>query len=378
MKHASLALALAALAALGAPSLAHGSIEQSKGSKKGAAAEVVPWSGTYEDALQRAFDRNVPLVLFAIVEAEDEAPHEDVAKFRDEIFTSPEFAALGERMVVAVGANRAHELKTIEVETEGGAKTKKQICSVYRTEGCAAHQKLFDSIYAEHNVEGELRSPAAIVIAPDRKIAAKWADGQAPAWTEILAKTAEHAGKFGDPLSEAQWSDLRGLLVRGKAEIERAQWGAANATWSKVLAITSKSRYADDARANLKLALEGLTRARDEARAKIAAGSVVEGYAKLLDLLSQCAGTSLEKELTREIAALEKDKATKDAIAEYKREREADALWEEARKLAADGEPKKAEAKIRVLLRKHGETAAGKRAREAHPKLAAEEDAKKG
>src|SRR5688572_24155508 len=133
MKHVFLALALAALAALGAPSLALGPMEQSKGSKKGSMPEIVPWSGTYEDALQRAFERNVPLVLFAIVEAEDEAPHEDVAKFRDEIFTSPEFAALGDRMVVALGANRAHELKTIEVETEGGAKTKKQICSVYRT-----------------------------------------------------------------------------------------------------------------------------------------------------------------------------------------------------------------------------------------------------
>lgn len=373
MKHAPLALAVALLAALvdAAPLL------QSKG-KKAAPPEIVPWSGTYEDALQRAFDRNVPLIVFAIVETEDEAPHEDVARFRDEIFTRPELARIGDRLVVAVGANRAHELRTIEVEAEpGGARTKKQICSVYRTEGCAWHQKLFDSIYREHNVEGELRSPATIVIAPDRKVVAKWADGQAPEWGEVVAKLVEQHGKFGDPLSESQWSELRGLLVRGKAEVERAQWGAAHATWSKVLAITSESRYADDARASRKLAIEGLTRARDEARARIAAGAVVEGYAKLLDLVPQCAGTALEKELAREIAALEKDKATKDAIAAYKREREAEALWEEARELGEGGEPRKAEAKLRILLRKYGETAAGKRAREAHPNLAAEEDAKR-
>ena len=40
-------------------------------------------------------------------------------------------------------------------------------------------------------------------------------------------------------------------------------------------------------------------------------------------------------------------------------------------------DPKKAEAKVRNLLRKFGDTPAGKRARETYPKVAEEEDAKK-
>jgi hypothetical protein len=339
--------------------------------KKAAAPEIEPWNGSYEDALQRAVDRNVPLVLFAIVENEGEAPHEDIEAFRNEIFTRAELTALRDRTVVAVGANRAHQLETIEVEV-GGVATKKQICSVYRTEGCAAHQKLFDAIYREHNVEGELRSPAVFVIAPDRKLVASFTTGSAPDWGELVAKISEPIGKFGDPLSDAQWSDVRGLRVRGKAEIERAQWGAALATWAKVLAITASSRYAEEARAQQKVALAGLTRARDEARARIAAGEVVEGYARLVELAGQCAGTSLEKELAREIAALEKDKATKDAVAAYKRESEAEKLWSEALKLRDEGDAKKCEAKVKALLKKYADTAAGKKAREAYPKLAAD------
>ena len=54
----------------------------------------------------------------------------------------------------------------------------------------------------------------------------------------------------------------------------------------------------------------------------------------------------------------------------------AEKLWSEAQALES-GEPKKAEAKVRTLLRKFGDTKAGARARARYPEWAADEDKKR-
>ena len=78
-----------------------------------------------------------------------------------------------------------------------------------------------------------------------------------------------------------------------------------------------------------------------------------EGHRRLVGLVPQCSGTPLEKELARAIAGWERDKRTKDEIAALKREIEAEELWREAQALASEDETRKAEAKVRLLLRKY-------------------------
>jgi hypothetical protein len=337
---------------------------------------VTPFPGTYEEACVRAYDRNVPLLCFAFVENEGEAPHEDIIKLREEIFAQPEFVAASPWVVLGLAANRAHEQVTVEVEV-AGVKSKVTQCSVYRTEGCSVHQKLFDAVYREYNVEGELRSPAAILIGPDRKVVQIWQNGETPPWAEVLGAIKTTRAKLGEGLTEAQLAEVRGLIDFGTAEMGREHWGAGYAAWGKVLAITTKTRYAEQARKEQARAETVLAEARAKARVAVDEGRPVEGYVELVRLAKTWAGTPREKELQAEIASLEKDKRAKTAITAYLREQEAEALWTEARSLETAREAKKAEAKLRVLLRKFADTPAGKRAREQYPALAADEDARR-
>lgn len=341
--------------------------------KRAPAAKLAPFNGTLDEAYVRAFDRNVPALLVAIVETDD-AEHDDVAAFRKEVLTSPVLADACRLAVVVLANNKVHKLAEVE---SGDPPVKRQVCSVYRTEGCAWHQKQFDAIYREYQDSGgELRSPAVIVVGPDRKAAAQWQTGTAPAIDEIVGALAAVCAKAGEGLTEAQLADVRAAMRRaGEAEAKK-DYGDGHRAWSAVLAITQKTRYADEARAGCERALAGLTAALDAARAAVREGRVVEGYRALLALAPAAAGTPLDKDVRKEIVAVETGKATKDAIAAYKRELEAEALWREAEALAPR-EPKKAEAKLRLLIRKYSETPAGKRAREAHPDWAAQEDANK-
>lgn len=346
-----------------------------QGKKPTTPKPLVPFSGSYEEALQRAVDRNVPVLFFAFHEDPD-APHEDVRAFREEIFARADLAALAPLTLVAVGGTGVHDPVPIEVERDG-QKTKLQVCSAYRSETCMQHQKLFDSLYKEHNREGELRSPATILLGPDRKLVEIWQSGSAPGWDGVLAALKAAQTKAGEGLTEAQLGEVRALVARGTAELNKEQWGAAYATWGKLLGITSKTKYAEQARTSQARALEAIGELREAARAEIREGRAVSGYKQLIELQGAVAGTPLEKELAREVAALEKDKATKDAIAAYKREQEAEKLWQEAEALTLAKEPKKAEVKVRQLLRKYADTPAGKRARESYPELAADEDQKR-
>jgi hypothetical protein len=345
-----------------------------QGKKPPTPKPVVPFAGSYDEALARAADRNVPLLVFAF-HVEPGETHEDVDAYRKEIFARPDMAALAPQIVLAVGGTGVHEPASLEVEADG-AKTKLSLCSQYRSETCLQHQKLFDSIYKEHNVEGELKSPATILIDPDRKVVQTWLTGGAASWDDVLTAVKQAQAKAGEGLTDAQLVEVRALLTRASGELEKGAFGAAWASYSRVLGITTKTVYAQKAREGEATARESIEDARKSARASFAEGKHVEAYRALDELRAALVGTPLEKELARELAAMEKDKAAKDAIAVWKRSQEAEKLWNEALELDAR-EPKKAEAKLRTLLRKFADTPAGARAAARYPELAADEARKK-
>ena len=106
-----------------------------QGRKPQASATLAPFIGTYEDAQQRAWDRNVPLVLIAIAEADGGAVDEDIAKFRSELSSNVEFAKAAEHAVVGLAANKPHAVIAVDVD-DHGVKSSKSLCSLYRTDGC--------------------------------------------------------------------------------------------------------------------------------------------------------------------------------------------------------------------------------------------------
>jgi hypothetical protein len=249
---------------------------------------------------------------------------------------------------------------------------------MYLTETCKAHQRLFDSVYREYaKPDGEMRSPAVLVIGPDHSVQFNVQTGEAPAVGAITAAIAAARTKAGEGLTEQQLIDVRAAIARGTAADGAAQWGPAYRAWNDVLAITRKTKYSDNAREQQAKALAALEKLRDEGLEWLRTGRGLDGYKRLLELQATANGTPLERELPKLITAAEGDKEAKEAIAAYKRELEADALWREAQKLFADGQAKPAEAKVRLLIRKFGATPAGVLAREKYAAWAAEEDAKK-
>lgn len=335
---------------------------------------LVPFSGSYDEARTRAAERNVPLLVFAF--HDDPAdPHEDVQAYRKEIFSRADLSTLAPLLVVVVGGTGVHDPAPFELESEGKKNTV-QLCSHFRSETCMAHQKLFDSVYKEHNVEGELKTPATLLVGPDRKVIETWSTGSAASWDDVIAAVKLAQAKAGEGLTESQLIDVRALLARAAKELDRGQFGAAWATYAKVLGITTKTSYAQSAREGEARALASIEEARKAARESFAAGQHVDAYRELEALREALAGTPLEKELLRELVAMEKDKVAKDAIAAWKRGQEAEKLWSEAQALEAT-EPKKVEAKVRTLLRKFGDTPAGARARTRYPEWAADEDKKR-
>ncbi len=350
---------------------------QSKRSGARATAELRPFDGSYDEALARAIERNVPLIALAIAEEHGKELDDDIRQFRDALFNAPALAASAELAVVVLASNGVHPPKTIEV-VEGESKTTRQVCSVFRTSSCQAHQKQFDRVYAEHNNEGELRNPSVFLLGVDRKVVRAWNTGSVPEWSAVAAAQSELQKKLGEGLTEAQFGDVTALMPQGATAEQNKQWGGAFTVWGKVLAITQGTKFATAAREGQTRALAALDAALATAREGLEKeGAAVESYKTLLALQREWTGTAREKDLAREVLAAEKHKLAKDAIAAYKRELEAEAVWRQAEEFLDAGNEKAALAKMRVILRKYAGSPADKRVRERFPELAAEEDAKK-
>jgi len=345
--------------------------------KRPAKLPLQPFNGSLAEAYQRAADRNVPLLVVALAEHEGQAEHSDVAGLRKQVLESPEFAEVALYIVPVLACNLPHALVDVEVDN-GGAKSKRQVCSMYRTDSCKVHQKLFDSVYREYaNPDGEMRSPAVLLLGPDRSVQLNVQTGDAPSIAVITTAIAAARAKAGEGLTEQNLVDVRDAIKRGTAAGAASKWGPGYCAWSEVLAITQKTKYADNAREQQAAALAALNKLKDEGLEWLKSGRGLDGYKRLLELEGTTHGTPLERELPKLITAAEGNKDAKDAIAAYKRELEAEALWIEAQKLFTDKQPKPAEAKVRLLIRKFGATPAGVRAREKYATWAAEEDAKK-
>jgi hypothetical protein len=346
-----------------------------QGKRPAKAPPLTPFEGTYDEARARAVDRNVPLVAISIVEENGKELDDDIREFRAALFAKPELAVAGQHAVVLLASNGPHAPATIEFG-EGTEKTQRQVCSVYRTASCQVHQKLFDSLYAEHNVEGEFKSPSVIVLGVDRKVAKAWADGHTPAWNDVIAALGAVRKAAGEGLTEEQFVAVQGLLPQAREAQKAGDWGPAHLAWGKVLAITQATKYADEARAGQKKSVEELEKLRVSLRTELDGERALESYKKLLELQRGWAGTSYEKDLARDIAAAEKHKTAKDAIAAYKRELEAEQLWSDALELLGENKTAPAHAKLRTLLRKYAGSPAEQRVRARFAAFAAEEDAK--
>ena len=370
MQHAPALSALAGLVAAlavsaaepaaGAPS-AGPALQKSKQK----AAPFLPVNQLLRDALALAPERNLPVVLFVTLEGE---PQNDA--FRDTYMDSSALAERAQDFLGLVANDGVHERVPTEVGQDAeGEPIMVELCAKYRTDTCKLHQTNMDLAWASYAVEGELKCPTVLVLAPDGKLLARLGNGEPAAIDRILTSVDEVAKEYGKGLSEDELARVRGQLIEAERAAGAGQWGASWRAAQAVLEVTTIERYAQPARARAEAALPAMAAQIEAALAKLATEGAVPAYTSLLALGQGLAGTPAEEDWKKAVNKLEKGKETRDAIKAFQREREAGELLEQARALFRDGETSKAEARIKTLLRKFADTEAGRRAAEDYPGL---------
>ncbi|MFO1010268.1 MAG: hypothetical protein U1F29_09435 [Planctomycetota bacterium] len=337
------------------------------------ATRLEPFLGTYDQAKALAKERNVPLLVHVVLEGEQAND-----QYRDKLLPNKELVAASANAVVVVANNGTHPKKAIEETEPDGTKVRKEVCSLYGTPNCGAHQRCWDDLYRElHEPDGSLRCPQTLVIAPDGELTLRVNTGNPPEAEQLIGALQEVVAKHGPGLTEAQLVEVKKLLDEGQALVDAKSWPDAVRTWQRVLVLTPKGRYADLANQALPAAQKGLGAEFERLSALLVPGKAAEGYRLLAEFQKACAGLAIEKDVVARLRKAESDKATKDEIAAWRLDVEATAILTEAQKAADGGDEKKAARTVRKLFtKKYATTSAAATARKLWPEVAAEEDAK--
>ena len=335
--------------------------------------ELRPFLGTWNEAKALAKERNVPLIAHVVLEGEQ--ANDD---YRNKLLPDKELIAVSANAVVVIANNGTHAKKAIEETQPDGSKTRKEVCSLYGTPSCGAHQRYWDDLYRElHEEDGSMRCPQTLVLSPEGEVHLRVNTGNPPVVDELVSALQEASAKAGPGLTEETLREVKRLAAEGTTLVESKSWPDAERAWTKLLALTSKGAWADMATAALPGVRAELGAELERLGALLVPGKAAEGYRLLAELQKACAGLAIEKEIAARLRKAENDKATKDEIAAWKLEVEASAILAEAQKAADSGDEKKAQRTVRKLFgKRYAATAAAGTARKLWPEIAAEEDAK--
>ncbi len=328
---------------------------------KAGALTLQLFAGNLKDARARAAERNVPIVAIALLE--DEA---DNVSARDELLASEELAALSVQCVLFFSNNGQHKPREI-VEVVEQKKRTRSVCSAFGTANCREHQQHWDEIYNKFNQDGELRCPQVLVLTPEAKLEDRVSPGMKPAVSAIAELVLRTQAKLGRGLDEAALASIKEANGRAARAESAGKWGSAWRAFAEVLAIAPDGSRAVAAKLGQARAEAAFAKQRDEASAKLGLGNGLDGYLALEELARDWNGTEQAALLSRILKRAEKEPALKEALAKKRREDEAQALWNEAEQATIAKQPKEAERKLRMLLRKYADTAAYARAAKAHP-----------
>lgn len=361
---------LAALAAFAAPPAA-----QKKPPME--APSLVPHIGDLDSARALAKERNAPFLIHMVLDGES-----DNDSYRDNLLVDAELVKLSVQAVVVVANNGTHKKKSIEIKSaeKDGKPTKKEVCEAYPMyDSCAKHQRNWNELYGLYKEDsGDLRCPQAILYLPDGKQHQRWHDGTVPAADDLRGALLEAIKLAGPGLTLEQLEAVKKLASDARAA-ESSDDVATWRSWSAVLAISARGKWADEAIAGRDAAFARIQAKVKELQAQLAPGTVVAASRALRLLVKELAGTPLEKEILQSLKKAEAQKELKEELAKARLEEEADLLLKEAETAADLGDQKKAEKAARKLFaKKYRETGAARVGRERWPDLAREiEDAER-
>ncbi|MEO6709250.1 MAG: hypothetical protein ABI054_12485 [Planctomycetota bacterium] len=328
--------------------------------KEKAAPTLQLFAGSMKQACARAQERNVPIVAIMLLEDE---PDNQTA--RADLLASADLAALSQRSLLLFSNTAVHKLREL-TETVDGAKRTRMVCSSYGTASCKEHQQHWDDLYNEFNQDGEMRCPQVLVLTPDGKLADRVSPGHNPRVAAIVDLVKATQDKLGRGLDDAALALVKEAMTRGARAESAGKSGTCWHCFGEVLAVAPDGPRAQAAIDGQKRAVETLTRQREAAVLQLSQDSGLAGYLALEELARDWQGSDQALELARLMKAAEKEPALRDALAKKRREDAAQALWNEAAALQATN-PKEAERKLRLLLKKYAGTEAYGRAAKAHP-----------
>jgi hypothetical protein len=343
---------VSAAALLLAPDPAQRDRDKEKDKKGGTPARaappppLAPWRGNLADARAAAKERNVPILVHVILEAESSND-----AYRDKVLPDPDLLRRSVQALVIVANNGQHPPKRIEEVVEGQT-TSREVCSVYPLFAqCQQHRAAWDEIYLEWREEnGDLLCPQTVVLTPDGKLSGRINTRSAPEPSEVVALLADALGKAGPGLTEAQYAQVKQGLEEARRLASAADWAAAWKAWSGVLAVTQGGPWAEEARREQPKALAGLGAELERRAAGLVPGTAAQAFESLTAFAAEVAGTPVEKDVAARLKKAEADKAIRGEIQAWRLGREADALLREATLLTDAGETKKAERVIKKLL----------------------------
>lgn len=355
--------ALTALLAVLLPPAPTGAAPASAAQEK-AQERIEPWLGDFDGALQRALERNVPLMILSILEGEVTSD-----RVRDEIYHGKEFLQASQGAIVLLTNGGTHASEEIEVELADGRKVVRRACSRYGTPTCLDHQRSQDRVYQEFHMDGDFKMPHLIALLPGGKIHGRAFDEIQIGDAVRLAKEAKEAA--GPALSEAELVEVQTALQQLAAFEKARVWTSAWRAGTRVLAITAAPVHAGPAQAGVDRALAGMRGDVEHALGLLERGEVETGYLKLLALRAEHADTPLEKETRDTLRKVERDDRYEDAIEAVQHKLEAEEIWAKVEEALAAGKERLAERHARKLLERYADTPAGKRAAERFPELLA-------
>ncbi|MCP3916611.1 MAG: hypothetical protein GY711_13730 [bacterium] len=345
-------------------------IAQRKGKGKEVRLDRVAYfDGRLAEAQKQARERNVPIVILAVLEGEEASD-----RFRDQLRDNRTLAQGARGAIVVLVNNGTHETKKLKVKGADGKSKTVEVCEQYHTPSCEVHQRNWDGVYQEYvatkSEDGRWDLPSAYILSPKNEIAKVLYDAQPPSDSEILAalRDAQRAAGPGITLEELRL--VQKLTADGQLMMRAKGWADAYRHYSGVLGIVATGKYGEEAERESKAALEWMRKDLDAAAALLTPESVREGYTKLHEMTRAYAGSPLEKPVADALKSAARNPELKEAVAALKVEFAAEDLWEDAQELLRKGDDKGAKKLLRKILgKRYAATPAAERVRTQHPEL---------
>lgn len=333
--------------------------------RKSAKPEIEHWLGDLASARVASRERNTPMIVVIIQEGEEAND-----RFREGIYKNARFIKVAAPTVVVLVNDGKHPSRTVREERDG-VTIEREVCAVLGTPKCADHKRNWLRVYQEFgDPEEPFRTPQVIAVLPNGKEHGNVVD--VPPLSQVLALIEGARETAGPSLTPEQLLEIKGKLDTGRTMEKSRLWVQAYRAYARVLEITETSIFSDEARAGRERSLKHAQEELDLAWKWMEEGRVEDGYAKLLALKEELAGTPLDAPAKKKLKAAEKNKAWKEGIKAYKRKLAAEEIWQKCLKALDEGKQKSAERHAKTLLKKYADTPAGEKAKARFPELEVE------